>query len=224
MSNSTLKIIALVTMMIDHIGASLFPEQAIFRYIGRIAFPIYIFLLVEGYYKTRNVTKYILRLLIFAAISEIPFNLAFNSELLWFKHQNVFFTLAMGLTMIWCLDTIEKTDKSYKAILQVLVAFAFMFAGQVLNVDYVSCGIAVILIFYRFRSDDLKQELIKYVFAALIFYLYYGPKEMTCIAAFPLIHFYNGKRGIKLKYAFYAFYPVHLICIWLVGKYLMNVL
>jgi len=221
MSSSTLKIIALITMMIDHIGASLFPELKILRVIGRVAFPIYIFLLVEGYYKTRDVKKYILRLLVFALISEVPFDLAFNGSVPWFKHQNVFFTLALGLTMIWCADSLEKWENQYKKLAQFGIVMAFAVAGHLLKVDYISCGIAVIYVFYCLRSDDLMTELRKYVLAALIFFCYYGKWEMSCIAAFPLIHFYNGKRGIKLKYVFYAFYPVHLICIWLVGMYLL---
>ena len=217
MSNSTLKLIALITMMIDHIGACLFPDQIVLRLIGRVAFPIYIFLLVEGFQRTKDIKKYILRLLAFAAISEIPFNLAFNGNLLWLDHQNVFFTLALGLIMIWCLDTLEKKPEDpKKPFLKFFIVMAFMFAALALRVDYVACGVAVIFVFYQYRNGDLKQEITKYIMASVIFFVFYGKTEMTCIAAFPLIHFYNGKRGMKLKYVFYVFYPVHLMVLWAV--------
>ena len=227
MSNSTLKMIALVTMLIDHIGACIFTDQDIYRVIGRIAFPIYVFLLVEGYHKTRDVKKYILRLLIFALVSEIPFDLGRKGVLFEWGHQNVFLTLALGLILIWCTDTIDKSSKvqpELRPVFHVLILVAIMVASHLLRTDYVSCGITVIYIFYRFRSDDIRQELIKYALAAATFFLYYGWAEMPCVMAFPLIHFYNGKRGMKLKYAFYVFYPAHFLCIWLVKLYLLPLL
>ena len=99
LSGSTLKLIAIVTMFIDHLGVVAFETQIsnymvpyyIMRLIGRLAFPIFCFLLVEGFFHTRDVKKYALRLLVFAFISEIPFDLAFNRQLFYWRHQNVFF-------------------------------------------------------------------------------------------------------------------------------------
>ncbi len=96
-----LKWIAVITMIIDHTGAVLFPDNMVFRYIGRIAFPIFCFLLVEGFFHTRDVRKYMLRLGLFALISEIPYDLAFRDTVLEFEHQNVFFALLLGVVMIW---------------------------------------------------------------------------------------------------------------------------
>lgn len=107
-TGSTLKIIAIVTMLIDHTAAVLLGNNMIMRMIGRIAFPIFIFLLVEGAIHTRNKIKYALRLSLFALISEIPFDLAFSNEPFFFGYQNVFFTLAIGMFMIIAFDLVEK--------------------------------------------------------------------------------------------------------------------
>ena len=121
-SGSTLKIIALVSMLIDHIAASLLTIQLqlhyteplyqafiVMRYfIGRLAFPIYCFLLVEGFERTKNRRKYAERLFLFALISEVPFDLAFNRCVLSLGHQNVFFTLFAGLLAIWGIEEMEK--------------------------------------------------------------------------------------------------------------------
>lgn len=95
-----LKCIAVITMIIDHTGAVLFPDNMTLRYIGRIAFPIFCFLLVEGFFHTRDVRKYMLRLGMFAVISEIPYDLAFRDTVIEFEHQNVFFTLFIGVVMM----------------------------------------------------------------------------------------------------------------------------
>ena len=100
LSSFALKCIALITMIIDHVGAILYPEARVLRIIGRIAFPIYAFLVAEGFYHTKNVKKYMLRLLLFALVSEIPFDLALTGQILEFGHQNVFFTLFAGLLLM----------------------------------------------------------------------------------------------------------------------------
>ena len=98
MSGQSLKFIAIATMVIDHIGLALFPDELIWRYIGRISFPIFAFLIVEGFVHTSDFKKYIGRILLFAIISEIPFNLLVSGKVLDFTHQNVFFTFAFNFT------------------------------------------------------------------------------------------------------------------------------
>ena len=95
-----LKMIAIITMVIDHVGAVLFPMNMMFRYIGRISFPLFVFLLVEGSIHTRKIRKYELRMFLFALISEIPFDLAFSNEIVNIHSQNVFWTLGIGLVML----------------------------------------------------------------------------------------------------------------------------
>ena len=95
-----LKMIAIITMVIDHVGAVLFPMNMIFRYIGRISFPLFVFLLVEGSIHTSKIRQYELRMFLFALISEIPFDLAFSNKIVDIYSQNVFWTLTIGLVML----------------------------------------------------------------------------------------------------------------------------
>ena len=113
LSGSTLKIIEMVTMLIDHIGAAVLARMIIagnadlydayrtLRMIGRIAFPIFCFLLIEGFQHTKNAKKYAERLFLFAAISEIPFDLAFSAKVLEFQYQNVFLHWQSGWLRLW---------------------------------------------------------------------------------------------------------------------------
>lgn len=235
-SGSTLKLIAIVTMLTDHVGAALvlrlilknaaangwvgviphdtlYVSYMVMRFIGRIAFPIFCFLLVEGSEKTRSVRKYALRLGIFALISEIPFDLAFSSEVLEFSYQNVFFTLFIGLLTMMAWKTIMKQDwnRVLKSLLAVLSFVAGAVLAELLHTDYGAIGVACIMVLYLSRGHKVKQ-----IIAGCIAFLWEG----TAPLAFVPIGFYNGKRGLKLKYIFYIFYPAHLlliylICVWL---------
>lgn len=214
-----LKLIAILTMLIDHIGAVLYPDQMIFRYIGRIAFPIFVFLIVEGFYHTRNIRKYELRLLVFAFISEIPYDLAFNDAVLEFQSQNVFFTLFLGLLM---MDLMKKVkEQHWKSILILVI---FVVAAALLKTDYDAGGILLVYFFYRFRS----QPIITYAALGGISLFIFGPVECwSLLAVIPLL-LYNGERGFRqdgkiygggadgagavfIKYLFYVFYPAHLL-------------
>ncbi len=203
-----LKLIAVITMLTDHIGAVLFPGEMVFRYIGRIAFPIFIFLMVEGFYHTRNVQKYEIRMIIFAFISEIPFDLAFSATPFDWESQNVFFTLAIGLIM---LDLIKRSGKTYWK--QICVLIVCVLAAVLLSTDYSGGGILLIYFFYQFRE----RPAAKIVITAAIAFFCFGAIECFCLFAFIPILLYNGKRGPSLKYAFYAFYPVHLTILYLIG-------
>ena len=101
MSGHSLKLIAIVTMLIDHIGLVLFPEVMILRCIGRLSFPIFAFLIVEGFEHTSDFKKYMVRILLFGLMSEIPYNLMISGKFIDFTHQNVFFTFAIGLMMLY---------------------------------------------------------------------------------------------------------------------------
>lgn len=250
-SGSTLKLIAVVSMLIDHIGAavvirllyacmnqadwigesvyrlydnkSLFSIYFVMRSIGRIAFPIYCFLLVEGFEKTRNRWKYALRLFLFALISEVPFDLAFQSKVYGFNYQNVFFTLFLGLLAMICMDAIqkkldEKAERSKPtasriiwAVGAVLTVAIFAYLADLLKTDYSHLGVMCISVLYLLRRNRLIQTI-----AGAVSFSW----EMPAPLAFLPIYFYNGKRGWKLKYFFYAFYPVHLLLLYLVCRYL----
>lgn len=224
---STLKWIALITMLIDHIGAFLIepylgysafsfdftnvaPElktlkliYIISRLIGRISFPIFCFLIVEGYLNTKDIKKYALNLIVFAFISEIPFNLANSNNLLYFNHQNVFFTLFLGLICIYFLEKYNEKGPIVKLIILLITCVPAYY----LNTDYSHFGVLAIAILFKFHSNKKLQTL----FGVLTF-----AWEITAPIAFIPIWFYNGERGKQNKYFFYAFYPLHLIILYLI--------
>ncbi len=208
----TLKMIAIITMVIDHTGAILFPQNLIFRYIGRIAFPIFCFLLVEGFHYTKNIRKYMARMAGFAMISEIPYDLAFRGKILEFHHQNVFFTLLLGLVMMYFL---EHTTVMVEKIALVLVV---MSAAYMIHCDYGYRGLLLILVFYVF----IEKRMIACTAEAAwnLIWSVWKIQIYGAISAFPIL-MYNGKQGRKMKYFFYVFYPVHLLLIYSIGRYLL---
>lgn len=241
-SGSTLKIIAIVTMLIDHVGAvvllrmildnaaksgmvgmvpadGLYQLYNVFRGIGRLAFPIFCFLLVEGFQRTGNRAKYALRMGIFALISEIPFDLALSSKVLEFNYQNVYFTLLIGLLTMIAVDAVDRAavksgDGNPGSILSVLryfmelvVMFLGAYVAECLHTDYGAKGVLCILVLYFFRLNRLMQCI-----AGACAFLW----EQVAPLAFLLVGFYDGRRGLKLKYVFYLFYPVHLLVLYLI--------
>ncbi len=207
-SSFQLKMIAMITMLIDHVGAVLFPQYMVFRIIGRIAFPIYCFLLVEGGIHTKNPLKYSARLLLFALISEIPFDLAFGKSIMDFNHQNVFFTLFLGLVGIIMLKQRGPIR---------LLGFLMPFVAEFLKTDYGAYGVLIILLFYVLHE----HVALKMSFFGLLTYLNYnGSVQLyACLSIIPML-FYNGKRGYNIKYAFYVFYPLHLLVLYFIAHYL----
>lgn len=211
-----LKTIALTSMIIDHFGAIFQSNIEIYRIIGRIAFPIYCFLLVEGYSHTSDLRRYARRLFIFALISEIPFDLAFYGGL-GFNHQNIFFTLFIGLLTIYLLDK-EDNKSALKAATTVIGAFII---AVVFAVDYNFLGIIYILLFYKAKKYSKSKGL--FYHAILMFIM--NSLSTTWIQQFsllalPIIYLYNGKLGPKNKFiqiTFYAAYPLHLFAFYLLN-------
>ncbi|WP_206172736.1 TraX family protein [Acidilutibacter cellobiosedens] len=213
MNSFYLKIIAIITMLIDHIGAVLFPDMIWLRMIGRLAFPIFAYLISEGYFKTKDVKKYMLRLFIFALISQIPFYFAFREGF----YLNVFFTLFLGLYAIYKYDQ----TKNY------WVVFGVGMLAYFLNTDYNIYGIIMIFLFYKFH-DNFKRMAVSQVWLNLLYLgipilvMFLRGGKMTpsmigyqliqglCLISLIFINYYNGEKGYSLKYVFYSFYPVHL--------------
>lgn len=203
----TLKVIALLAMLCDHLGHALFPELIILRIIGRISFPIFAYVLVEGFYYTRDVNKYMLRLGVIALLSEIPFDLMASQKILEFGHQNVFFTLFLGILMLYLMS------RMVNPLLQFAYAGIAMMAAEFLKTDYRYFGILIILWFYYWRSN----KWVKYLGVAAIMLLFKGwTGYFTALALVP-IALHNGKRGPKLKWFFYIFYPAHALVIGLLS-------
>lgn len=229
-SSATLKLIAIITMLIDHTGAAVFENtilpqalnsgdyqlyytiDLILRSIGRLAFPIFCFLIVEGFYHTRNVTKYALRLAVFAIVSEVPFDLAIFHQPFYWGYQSVYLTLLIGLLVITGVDHFKK-----KIYVQILIAISGIALAFQLHTDYYGLGVLLILLLYLFRE----KEVWKIITSGCVFLLL-GPIELLGLISFVPIHFYNGKKGMNInKYVFYAFYPVHLLLLYLISTYLL---
>lgn len=232
-SGSTIKIIAIAAMLIDHIGAVVVERMIMQKYaggmidyqdplmildqilrgIGRIGFPIFVFLLIEGFLHTRNVYKYALRLGIFALVSEVPFDLAFAGKLFYPDYQNVFVTLLIGLFVMIAYRAIEEKlncSKGIKGILYLLALLLGAGLAMLLKTDYDGIGIVCIMVIYLFRKNRGNQLL-----AGSLVFMW----EVPAPFAFIPIAFYNGKRGLRMKYFFYAFYPVHLFLLYLIAHF-----
>lgn len=195
-----------MSMLIDHIGHIFFPEVMIFRIIGRIAFPIFAYVLAEGFHYTKDVKKYLLRLGLFALLSEIPYDLAIMGSVLEFSHQNVFFTLFFGVLMLYVMSRIKNVIMQYAVVLVAILLCQF------LHTDYSNIGVLLVFIFYVFRQRKAEKLLI----AGLIFLGLTGGIQLYALLALPLIALYNGEQGPKMKAFFYLFYPAHLLILYLV--------
>lgn len=202
----TLKMIALITMIIDHVGAFLFPKYIILRVIGRISFPIFAFLAAEGFFHTRDLKKYMMRLAAFAFISEIPYDLISSGKILEFSHQNIFFTLFIGVFLMYTYSSQYSKAGKLGAVLLLLLA------GDIFRTDYGAWGVLMIFCFYLFR-DSMKEKIISVSFINIIAFGYV--QAFAVIALWP-ISLYNGKKGRSMKYFFYAMYPLHLLLLLLV--------
>lgn len=230
-----LKMIAIITMVIDHVGAVLFPMNMIFRYIGRISFPLFVFLLVEGSIHTSKIRKYELRMFLFALISEIPFDLAFSNEIVDIHSQNVFWTLTIGLVMLDLIQNGASYVKGHKGkmlqevwiegqpipmVWQFVVPMVWQFVvvavcacvAQALQTDYGAGGILLIYFIWMLHENVIAQA-VAFIIISLLFF---GSVELPGVIAFLPIFLYNGKKGPSAKYVFYAFYPVHLFILHLI--------
>lgn len=206
-----LKWIAIVTMTVDHIGLLFFPQYPIFRVIGRIAFPLFAYLLVLGTESTRNMRGYFNRLLFFALLSQVPYSLA-NGVEPW-EELNIFFTLSLGLIMIYF---IEKNS----------VAFVIPLAASIIvPVDYGVYGAATVLFFYLLRRN-WKTGASLFVLVNLVLLIRDSWYQPFAVLALPLILLCDGGRypfsgvgeqtrsTLFRKYFFYAYYPLHLMVLW----------
>lgn len=220
MSAFILKIIAIVTMTIDHAGAVVLKDMFFLRMIGRLAFPIFAFLIANGYVYTRDRKKYAVRLFVFALVSQYPFMLAFKSG--W--DLNIFFTLFLGLIAIGAHEYFMEKNKSLQASLSVLVLAVLATA---LHTDYGYYGVFLIFLFYYYRERfsilSVSVVILNLVFCTQIAmsYNYYSPRMyVQCLSCLSLIfiYFYNNERGPRLKYFFYAYYPLHLLILAYIEK------
>ena len=255
---NTLKLIAILTMFIDHIGAAVI-EKIMYsditlsnrtlnilahiddglRGVGRLAFPIFVFMIVEGYTHTSNWKKYLLRLSIFALISEIPFDLAFNGRIIDFSAQNVFFTLAIGLAVIAAADYVSQKFVIVEPVenagglqtkfnvlnmilyvgLSLAVVLLGMFLSTVLHSDYIFAGVGAIFIMYKLQGYGKE---VAFAVAVIFLGVVIGFDELYALVDVLFIAMYNGKKGKQHKYFFYIFYPAHLLLLSAVAALIIH--
>lgn len=211
LSNFDLKIIAIITMTIDHIGAIMYPNIDIFRIIGRVSFPIFAFLLVEGFNHTSNKLKYFLRLLFFAIITQPIYDYAFNNQEL-----NILFTFSLSFLLLSSLDFIKKIINKYskgienylyKTVFYSLTYILFALFSLILNVDYQALGVSLVFIFYL--SSNIYLSFLLYLLAVI--FLATNTIQFYSLLSFIFIYLYNDKKGNNIKYFFYLYYPLHLL-------------
>lgn len=222
-SQEGLKLIACVTMLIDHIGAEFFPSHMYLRMIGRIAFPIYCFLLAEGAHYTKNPVKYGLRLAIGLLLSELPFDYGLFSGFTW-QHQSVMVTLLIGFVAI---ELINRLDNDVWKLLVTVGAYGL---AQFAKTDYGGCGVLLIILLSQTRGRLWLQTVVLFLMTLLMNSVkvslgsYRIPIETLAVVAMIPIGLYSGKKRTDSKavqWAFYLFYPVHLSCIW-IAKILLS--
>ena len=213
LSQEGLKLIACVTMLIDHVGAVFFPQNLWLRIIGRLAFPVYCFLLAEGVHYTKKPAKYALRLFIGLLLAELPFDLTFFGSFTW-AHQSVMFTLLLAFLMGMLMKKLPLLGK-------LLAVIPFYFAAELLHTDYGGMGIIMCAVFLIGRK--LPEALLFQAIGVLLVNLSYYSRSFIqpyAILAMVPIALYSGKKATGSKWvqrAFYLFYPAHLLVLGLIS-------
>ena len=200
MSTTALKIIACISMLVDHVGLVFFPGQLIFRLVGRLAFPLFCYCMTVGMVYTKNIKKYLMRLLVFAFVSQVIYIFAFYGELKTgeIAKLSVFFTLLLSLLAVWGF----KEGKYWLFAVSVLLSLIF-------DVDYSAYGIVLVLLFYLCRNKPALGAALFVV--SFMPYCFYNPLIAAITA---LLIFAQMDINIRIsKWFFYAFYPAHLLVI-----------
>lgn len=254
LTGAVLKNAAYISMFIDHFFAVIFlnymnlhlvnggwdpallPIYRAGRAIGRIAFILFAFLIVEGFHRTRNRERYLLRLFLFALISEFPFDLAFSGKLIEWKSQNIYWTLFLGVLLLMLWENLSYNRRVLTAVSRIMVVTVVCTAAFLGATDYRFMGILLILTFYltwqknrgvQFVAVGMVMlfgtwgsNLIRYAGRFTADYLFLTSlREMYGLLAFLLIFFYNGQKGKQLpKPLYYGFYPLHLLLLYGIAR------
>ena len=227
---AVLHIIAMTLMLMDHLWATLLPAKEWLTCAGRVAFPIFAFMAVEGYFHTRSFKKYILRMLLFAVLSEIPFDLMYGGTWFYPVHQNVLWTFLLSLLGVWLMEQVRKKGKTWMYLLVcVLVVLAGLVLGTLCMVDYYGAGVLTVFVFYFLHGRKwwcflgqlaalywLNVELLGgLMYPVQLFGMEFElcQQGLALLALIP-IWLYRGRQGYHSKpfqYLCYAFYPVHML-------------
>ena len=236
---AVLHIIAMTLMLMDHLWATLLPAREWLTCAGRVAFPIFAFMAVEGYFHTRSFKKYILRMLLFAVLSEIPFDLMYGGTWFYPVHQNVLWTFLLGLLGVWLMEQVRKKGKTWMYLLVcVLVVPAGLVLGTLCMVDYYGAGVLTVFVFYFLHGRKwwcflgqlaalywLNVELLGgLMYPVQLFGMEFElcQQGLALLALIP-IWLYRGRQGYRSKpfqYLCYAFYPVHMLLLVVVLNFI----
>lgn len=233
LSAFSLRVLAMALMLCDHTWALLLPGQRWLTCIGRLAFPIFAFLLAEGFFHTRDRRRYCLRMLFWAVVTEIPFNFMMGSSPLYPFHQNVLWTFLIALLTMAAL---EKVRGSFRPLPALLLCALLTAAGYVLGylamVDYYGEGVLTVLVFYFFRNrrwrDFLGQFLCLNILHAVMLGGYFFTitlfghefeivQQGLAVLALVPIWLYRGRQGYHARWFqrfCYAFYPLHMLVLY----------
>lgn len=232
-----LKLLAMALMLCDHMWATVLPDIGWISNLGRLAFPIFAFQIVEGFYQTHDRKKYIRRMLVFALISEIPFDLMTSGVWFYPFHQNVMVTFLIGLLMLSWMERVRGTLWKYLLVSAICAALSIVL-GSIVMADYFQFGLLTVLLFYWTRNWKYGW-VVQLAGMIWIHGIYMGSLELTMhlfgqtfvipqqgLAVLSLIPIwmYNGKQGYHSKpvqYACYAFYPVHMLILYFLRQILM---
>lgn len=240
-SSAGLHILAMALMLCDHAWAMLFPAAEWLTCLGRIAFPIFAFMIVEGYIHTRDLRRYLLRMLVWALLSEIPFDLMYGGSVLYPFHQNVLWTFLLSLLIIMLID---KCKARFQPVPAVLASAGLILLGFVLGyavmVDYYGAGVLTVLTFYFLRNRDWKcrlgQLICLYILNVSLLGGFYYEVELFghtfelvqqsfALLALVPIWLYQGRQGHHsrpFQYFCYAFYPVHMLLLFFVREWMLR--
>lgn len=236
---AVLHIIAMTLMLMDHLWATLLPAREWLTCAGRVAFPIFAFMAVEGYFHTRSFKKYILRMLLFAVLSEIPFDLMYGGTWFYPVHQSVLWTFLLGLLGVWLMEQVRKKGKTWMYLLVcVLVVPAGLVLGTLCMVDYYGVGVLTVFVFYFLHGRKwwcflgqlaalywLNVELLGgLMYPVQLFGMEFElcQQGLALLALIP-IWLYRGRQGYHSKpfqYLCYAFYPVHILLLVVVLNFI----
>ena len=234
LTSAGLHILAMAFMLLDHLWFTLVPGNDWMTCLGRLAFPIFAFMLAEGFFRTRSRKKYALRLLTGALISEVPFNLMCSGRLLYPIHQNVLWTFLLSFGLMAWLER-GKTAPAWQQALRFGAAFLTgLLVGTLTMVDYYGYGIAMVLLFWLFRGDSWYHRAGQLAGLVWINILLMGglvyeftflgrlwsiPQQGFAVLALIPIWCYRGRKGYSgrwFQYLCYAFYPAHMLILYLV--------
>jgi len=204
-----IKVIAITAMIIDHMGLFFFPQFIWLRVIGRLAFPLFAWLIANGARHTHNIKRYLIRLFLFALLAQVPFMMANRLVDPHFQNLNVLFTLFLGLLAIF---GIQKTKYWVERL---VIIFVCVVVAQIVQTDYGGFGVALVIASYLFFTN-FKRLVIAQSILFLIYSYVFSSIEIFGLVSLIFISLYNNRSGLQAKYLFYVFYPMQYVLYYII--------